>query len=69
MTNGTRNGWLIHEVRATVRKIGNGAHVTVPKSWLGQKVVVRREPPDCNDEKRPHIRRSAASACVACGAP
>lgn len=31
----------IEEIEAIVREIGNGAHVNVPKEWLGRTVVVR----------------------------
>ncbi len=31
----------IEEIETVVRNIGNGAHVNVPREWLGKTVVVR----------------------------
>jgi len=29
------------KIEGVVKKIGNGAHVMVPKAWIGKKVLVR----------------------------
>jgi putative transposon-encoded protein len=31
----------INAVRGTVRAVGNGAHVMVPKEWIGIDVIIR----------------------------
>jgi putative transposon-encoded protein len=39
----TKNKRKIEEVEGTAMRSGNGAHVMVPKEWIGETVVVRRK--------------------------
>lgn len=39
--SGNRNNWLIEQVSGTVKKFGNSAHIVLPKSWAGYRVIVR----------------------------